>query len=157
MRVIYGPGSLNKFKAKAKVVAVGVFDGVHLGHQMILRRVVKEARRSSIASAVVTFSFHPSHLFDPLKKIPHLTSLEHKISFIAACGIDYCYVVNFDRAFASMTPEHFVKGILLKKIGMASLYVGEDFMFGKNAKGDKGLLEALSKKFQGEDIIKWRC
>lgn len=147
MRVIYGTGSLNKFKAKAKVIAVGVFDGVHLGHQMILRRVVKEARRLSTASAVVTFSFHPSHLFDPLEKIPHLTSLEHKISFIAASGIDYCYVIHFDRAFASMTPEFFIKGILLKKIGMVSLYVGEDFMFGKGAKGDKDLLKVLSKKF----------
>ena len=150
MRVIYGTGSLKKFKAKAKVVAVGVFDGVHLGHQMILRRVVKEARRSStasVASAVVTFSFHPSHLFDPLKKIPHLTSLEHKISIIAACGIDYCYVVHFDRVFASMTPELFIKDILLDKIGMVSMYVGEDFMFGRGAKGDKDLLKTLSKRF----------
>jgi riboflavin kinase/FMN adenylyltransferase len=146
MKVIYGTGSHNQFRSKAKVVAVGVFDGVHLGHQMILRRVVKEARRLSIASAVVTFSYHPSHLFDPLKKIPHLTSLEHKISFIAACGIDYCYVIHFDKAFACTTPEFFVKGILLKKIGMVSLYVGEDFIFGKGAKGDKDLLEVLSNR-----------
>lgn len=149
MKVIYGTGSPNKFRSVPKVVAVGVFDGVHLGHQMLLRRVVHEARRSpmaSVASAVVTFSFHPSHLFDSLKKIPHLTSLEHKISFIAACGIDYCYVIDFDRAFASMTPEFFIKDILLKKIGMASMYVGEDFMFGKGAKGDKGLLQVLSRK-----------
>ncbi|PIZ85077.1 MAG: hypothetical protein COX96_00475 [Candidatus Omnitrophica bacterium CG_4_10_14_0_2_um_filter_44_9] len=147
MKVIYGTGSLKRSKIKKKVVAVGVFDGVHLGHQMILRRVAHEAKRSSIKSAVVTFSFHPSHLFDPLKKIPHLTPLEHKISIIATCGIDYCYVVHFDRAFASMTPEFFIRGILLKKIGMVSLYVGEDFMFGKGAKGGKGLLEVLSNKF----------
>ncbi len=146
MKVIYGTGSLKRPKIEKKVVAVGVFDGVHLGHQMILRRVVREARRSSMASAVVTFSYHPSHLFDPLKKIPHLTSLEHKISFIAACGIDYCYVINFNRAFAATTPEIFVKDTLLKKIGMVSLYVGEDFIFGKGAKGDKKLLKLLSKK-----------
>lgn len=70
MRVIYGIGNLYKGPAGKKVLTVGVFDGVHRGHRLILQKVVKEARKQRILSAVVTFTSHPSHFFNPPQKFP---------------------------------------------------------------------------------------
>lgn len=147
MKVVYGIGCLKKNSRKPKVVAVGVFDGVHRGHRLILRQVVREAKRRRLASAVVTFAFHPTHIFNPSQKVPALTSLEHKCELIGAEGIDLCCVINFNKAFASIAPERFIRDILLKKIGMISLYVGEDFVFGKGAQGNVRLLKEFSRKF----------
>jgi riboflavin kinase/FMN adenylyltransferase len=127
------------------VVAVGVFDGVHRGHSLILRQVKAEAKKYGCPCAVVTFTYHPSHLFDPLKKIPHITTLKEKLFLLGAAGIDICYVIHFDRAFASKTPQDFVKNILVERIGMVSLFVGEDFVFGRGGRGDVRLLKKISQ------------
>lgn len=149
MKVVFGPGALLEKKDGYgdKVVAVGVFDGVHRGHQLVLRSVVREARRRKLLSVVVTFVSHPSHYFHPEKKVPALTSLEHKLFFIEKEGIDLCYVIDFNKSFASLGPDDFIKKILIDKIGMVSLYVGEDFLFGKGIKGNVKVLEKLRDKF----------
>ncbi len=149
MKVIFGLGPHLKGKNtfEGKVVAVGVFDGVHRGHKLILRSAVKDARKNHLKSTVVTFSSHPSHYFHPQSRVPALTSLEHKLFFIEKEGIDICYVIDFNRSFACLSPRDFVKKILIDKIGMAALYIGEDFLFGKGGKGDVRLLEELRLKF----------
>ncbi|MFH1692633.1 MAG: riboflavin biosynthesis protein RibF [Candidatus Omnitrophota bacterium] len=149
MKVVFGPGALLEKNNKCcdKVVAVGVFDGVHRGHQLVLRSVVRDARRHGLRSVVVTFASHPSHYFHPKEKVPALTSLEHKLFFIEKEGIDICYVIDFNESFASLSPEGFIKKTLIDKIGMVSLYVGEDFLFGKGVKGDCKVLEKLRDKF----------
>lgn len=146
MRVIFGLGNFDQKITRDKVVAVGVFDGVHRGHQLILRKAVKDAKKNGLKSVVVTFASHPSGYFHPRLKVPALTSLEHKLFFIEKEGVDLCYVVNFNRSFASLPPYDFIKKVLMKKIGMVSLYVGEDFIFGKGVKGNVNLLEKISKK-----------
>ena len=147
MRVIYGIGNLAKGGRDPKVITVGVFDGVHRGHRRILRRVVSEAKKRGLCSAIVTFSLHPSRLIDPSSKIPHVTSLEHKLLLLEREGVDLCYCIDFNKAFAALPPESFIKDILLKKIRMVSLYVGEDFVFGRGARGDKDLLRKFSRDF----------
>lgn len=147
MRVIYGIGNLSKGPAGKKVLTVGVFDGVHRGHRLILQKVVKEAKKRRMLSAVVTFASHPSYFFNPRQKISSLTSLEHKLLYMETEGIDLCYVFDFNKSFSNIGPEAFVENILFKKLRMVSFYVGEDFVFGRGSKGDKKLLLGFSKKF----------
>lgn len=148
MKVIYGIGKLERGPAGPKVVAVGVFDGIHRGHQLLLRSVVREARKKGIVSAVVTFDRHPSRILASEKRIPSLVSLEQKLSLIEQLGIDVCYCISFNRFFSSLAPQVFIRDILLKKINMVSLVVGEDFVFGRHARGDMKLLEQLSRQFR---------
>lgn len=135
MKVIYGIKKIKKFK-KA-VVALGVFDGVHLGHKNILEAAVKKARSTGGESVVLTFWPHP-------QKEESLYSLEHRLRLIGALGIDACIVINFNRRFAMVKAQDFIKNILFKKIGARYVYVGENFRFGRNAQGDCGTLEKLS-------------
>lgn len=147
MKVIYGIGNLLKGPRGLKVVALGVFDGVHRGHRLILRRVAAEAKKRNMISVVVTFRNHPSEFFSSgnlAEKVPHLTSLEHKLFCIGQEGIDACYVIDFDKAFADTDPVDFIREVLIRKLRMFSLYVGEDFLFGKRAKGNISLLKILS-------------
>jgi riboflavin kinase/FMN adenylyltransferase len=154
MKVIYGLGAFKKkLKDYAAVVTVGVFDGVHRGHQKILRSIVKTAQTRGLVSVVVTFAYHPSHLLDSSNKIPHLLTLEQKLSLLEKEGIDYCCVIYFDKSFACLSPEHFIENILIKQIKMKALYVGEDFLFGRRAKGNISLLKKLSQKFHFKLVV----
>ncbi len=146
MKVLYGLGSLPEKASAGCVVTVGVFDGVHKGHRKIITSVLGQAKKMGLKSTVVTFGYHPSHCFSPKEKIPAITSLEHKLQFIKELGIDTCYVLNFDKRFSMISAEDFVRKILIKKIGMRYLYVGEDFVFGRGGRGDTGLLKRLSEK-----------
>ena len=149
MRVIYGLGKLKgPLGGPRCVVTVGVFDGVHRGHQKILRSVTQAARRYGQPSVVVTFAFHPSRLVQPQQKISLLSSLEQKLSYLKKEGIDRCYVIDFDKTFAALSAESFIRDVLLKKIKMGVLYVGEDFVFGKGARGNVELLKKLAIKFR---------
>jgi riboflavin kinase/FMN adenylyltransferase len=136
MKIIHGISQINKFKKP--VVALGVFDGVHRGHRIILKAAVKKAREIKGRSLVLTFSPHP-------QKEESLYSLEHRLRLIAETGIDVCIVVNFSRKFAKISAEQFIKDILVKKIGAQYIYVGRNFRFGKNAGGDSQTLARFAK------------
>ncbi len=120
------------------VVALGVFDGVHLAHRRILQDVVNKARAINARSIVVTFWPHP-------QKEETLYSLEHRLNLIGEIGIDICVVIRFDKAFSLMSAEKFVNDFLLKRLGAGYIYVGENFRFGRGAKGDSRLLLKLSR------------
>jgi len=138
MKIIYG---INKIKKFAKpVVAMGVFDGLHRGHIMILKSAAKTAHYNNGTSVVVTFHPHP-------RRQESLYSLEHRLRLIASCGIDVCIVINFSRHFSAISPRDFIKNILLDKLGAQYVYVGKNFRFGKNASGDCHLLNQLAKEF----------
>lgn len=138
MRVIYGIGNLSKFK-KA-VVALGVFDGIHLAHRRILRAAVKQARRIKGTCVALTFFPHP-------QKQDSLSSLEHRLRLISGLGVDVCLVVSFDKRFSRITAEDFVKDILIARLGAQHIYVGKNFRFGRGAKGDYKLLKRLSREY----------
>lgn len=140
------------------VVTIGIFDGVHKGHQAILKKAVKEAKRSGLKSVVVTFDPHPVKVLNPAAKIPFLISLEHRIKLIKGAGIDDCRVLKFTKAFSKIAPEEFIKKILIDKLNLKVLVTGENFLFGFKEKGDKALLRKLSKvynfKFYGIPPLK---
>jgi len=149
MKVIYGLKQIKKFKKP--VVALGVFDGVHLGHQRILKATVDKARRIKGTSMVVTFSPDPH-------REESLYSLEHRLRLIADLGVDVCIVIRFNKTFSKISAEDFVKEILVKKNGARYIYIGCNFKFGKNARGDFKTLDKLSHmynfKLKAFDIIK---
>lgn len=147
MKVFYGIGSRAKRQARGAVVTVGVFDGVHRGHQKIVSHVVGDARHHHAASVVVTFSFHPSRFLSPRRRVAALTSLEHKLRLLRTLGVDVCYVLPFNRRLAEMSPRDFVVKVLIKNIGMASLCVGEDFVFGRKGLGHIALLKQLARQW----------
>ncbi|MEK6732060.1 MAG: bifunctional riboflavin kinase/FMN adenylyltransferase [Candidatus Omnitrophota bacterium] len=129
------------------VVTIGIFDGVHKGHQAILKKAVKEAKRSRLKSVVITFNPHPVKVLSPAAKIPFLVSLEHRIKLIKGAGIDDCRILKFTKAFSKITAEEFIKKILIDKLNLKALVVGENFLFGAGERGNLRLLKSLGKKY----------
>lgn len=136
MRIISSPGK-SKHKLKNTAVALGIFDGVHLGHQIVLKRLARYAKIHGVESVVITFYPHP-------QKEDSLSSLTHRINLISYLGVDTCVVINFTKRFSLIPAEYFVKNILVKKFSPTAVFVGKNFTFGKHAGGDLNLLRRLS-------------
>ncbi|MDP2921129.1 MAG: adenylyltransferase/cytidyltransferase family protein, partial [Candidatus Omnitrophota bacterium] len=112
------------------VVTIGIFDGVHKGHQKILKRVLGEARKNSLKSVVVTFDPHPVRVLSPGARIPLLMSLDHRVRLIKKMGVDYCIVKKFTKRFSKLSPEEFIRGLLVDRLNLKVLVTGENFLFG---------------------------
>lgn len=133
--------NLKKVKSiKNAVVALGVFDGVHLGHEKILKAAVKKAHSVRGKSLIVTFYPHP-------QKEDSISSLSHRLKLISRFGIDSAIVISFTKNFSQITAEDFIKDILCKRIGAKYIFVGSNFTFGKSALGNVNLLKQFSKAF----------
>ncbi|MEI7752122.1 MAG: bifunctional riboflavin kinase/FMN adenylyltransferase [Candidatus Omnitrophota bacterium] len=126
------------------VLALGNFDGFHLGHQKLLRYVVRQAKKEKALSAVLTFPQHPHSILHPDRKPMMLMSVEQKLFYLAEAGIDLCFLQSFTPAFAKMTPEDFVEKILVRKLHIREICMGHDAHFGRGRKGDTGLMEKLA-------------
>lgn len=118
-----------------RVVAIGVFDGVHRGHQVILCRAVEAARQSGASATAVTFYPHPDSVLHSRNAPPMLTPLARKAELFAELGIDEMVVVPFDRQFALLTPERFCATVLSDHLGARAVFVGENFRFGRGGAG----------------------
>jgi len=116
---------------------LGVFDGVHRGHRVILQAAVRKAREIKGTSVALTFWPHP-------QREESLYSLEHRLRLISKIGIDISIVINFDRKFAKISAKDFIKNILVKKIRANYVYIGKNFRFGRAAKGNFQTLSRLS-------------
>lgn len=127
-------------------VAIGNFDGVHIGHQAIVRRMVAEARAAGGQTVVMTFDPRPVDLLRPEGAPPLLMSVAEKTSHFAALGVDVHLVVAFDRAFAGLAPEAFVQQVLLDALAARMVTVGFNFFFGTGARGDAALLQRLGDR-----------
>lgn len=135
MKVIYGIGRI-KERFKNPVVTIGVFDGVHLGHQRLLRRVVCEAKKLDGTSIVITFHPHPSHVLSPRRELPLLISLKERLRLLRESGIAVCVVAKFSKNFSRMRAKDFVNKYLIAKLHPVGVLVGSDFVFGSDQKGD---------------------
>ena len=130
------------------VVALGTFDGIHLGHQEILRRVVRRARQEQGTAAVFTFARHPLEVVNPAKAPPLITPLPIKRDIIQALGIDLLVAVTFTPFLAGTPPRDFVKAYLVDRLRARSVCVGYDFAFGKARAGSPQTLRALGEEHQ---------
>ena len=146
MRVIRGIKML-KDRIKGSVVTIGVFDGVHVGHAAVIKKVVASARKARLSSVVVTFAPHPLKVLRSGDNIHSLISLKHRIRLIEELGVDILVIVKFSRSFSKMSPEKFIKNILAGKLHAKQVYVGENFYFGKGAATGIEILRRLSSKY----------
>jgi riboflavin kinase / FMN adenylyltransferase len=129
------------------VVTIGVFDGVHRGHQAIIGHAVKRAHDSGLQSVVITFDPHPSEVVRPGSHPAVLTEPVRKAELIEQLGVDALCVVPFTPAFSQLTPEAFVHDVLVEALHAAVVVVGDNFRFGHRAAGDVPLLESLGRSF----------
>jgi len=128
------------------VLTIGNFDGVHLGHQRIFQLVKEKAREIGGESIVYTFEPHPVEILAPKLKPLLITPLEEKMRLIAEQGMDVMICANFSEKFASQTPEDFVQKVLYDQIKIRQLFVGHDYTFGKDRRGNIALLKELGRK-----------
>ena len=131
----------------SSVVTIGVYDGVHLGHQATLARVVAEAHEADRSAVVATFDRHPSEIVSPERTPLLLCDLEERLDRLSAVGIDQVAVIPFDQATASESAEEFIQRLIVGRLGAARVIVGEDFRFGAKRRGDVSLLTAQGERF----------
>lgn len=137
-------------------VAIGVFDGVHLGHQELLRRTIDTARDMRLKPAVLTFDPHPAAVVAPGREPRLLTTVEERCRLIRAQGIDQILVLAFDKDIAAMTPELFAQDFLRAKLDAQAVIVGEDFSFGCNRSGSIATLSELGFVTRSLTPVKYR-
>jgi len=127
-------------------VTIGNFDGVHLGHQALIRRTVERAREAGLPAVAITFDPHPLHVIKGKDAPPQLISLQHKLECFADLGINLALVMPFTLETAAWTPEAFVQKILVGCLNTRTLVVGYDYAFGKGRRGNAALLAALGQE-----------
>ncbi|CDG98981.1 bifunctional: flavokinase; FAD synthetase [Xenorhabdus bovienii str. puntauvense] len=133
------------------VLTIGNFDGVHRGHQALLKHLKQEGLRSGLPTMVMIFEPQPLEVFAADKAPARLTRLRDKIRYLSQYGVDYLLCVKFDRNFAANSPEAFVSRLLVEKLGVKFLAIGDDFRFGKNRLGDFHYLQQAGKQY-GFDV-----
>jgi riboflavin kinase/FMN adenylyltransferase len=137
------------------IVTIGNFDGIHLGHQDIFRRLIKEAEKKHRRTIIITFDPHPQKVLHPERR-PFflLTPLDEKLKLIGKFGIDAVVLITFSMEFAKTTAEEFVRNILWDKLHIKKLYVGYDYVFGRGKGGNAESLKTYGKElgFEVEEI-----
>jgi len=136
---------------KPSVATVGVFDGVHTGHQMLLRRVVETARERSAKAVVVTFDRHPLELLNPPIAPRLITTLRQRAEVFEEIGIDVLLVLRFDDKFRQFPAEDFIHRVIVGALGAVHLVVGENFRFGHGGTGTVEMLKDLGAE-NGFDV-----
>ncbi len=134
-------------KLPGAVVTIGNFDGIHLGHREIFRRVRARAAERSGTSVVVTFIPHPLKVLAPELALPLISTYAEKETLIGASAIGCLVTIPFTRAFAALSAREFVADILVARIGVRRLVIGHDYAFGRGREGDEETLRLLGAEF----------
>lgn len=139
------------------VVTIGVFDGVHRGHQQLIGRAVQRAHELGVPSVLLTFDPHPSEVVRPGSHPAQLTTLRRRAELAEELGVDVFCVLPFTVELSRMPPDEFVHELLVERLHVATVVVGENFTFGHKAAGDVDLLRALGRRFgfttEGADLL----
>ena len=127
------------------VLTLGVFDGLHIGHQLIMKTVVERARAARAAPTVITFEPHPRAVLHPESAPPLLQTFDQKIEALGVLGIEQTIVIHFDKAFSQVRAEDFLREIVVDRLQAKEVYLGRGFAFGHNREGHIDLLRRVSK------------
>jgi riboflavin kinase / FMN adenylyltransferase len=149
MEVLHHPGEC--VSGRPCAVTIGAYDGVHIGHRLVIERVRRMAAEQGLASAVVTFDQHPAYVVRPESAPAVLTDLESKLELLAATGVDYALVVHFDRDRSEESAEDFVREVLVGCLDIRAVVVGHDFHFGYKRRGNVPLLQEMGAEL-GFDV-----
>jgi len=144
MRVIRAP---NELADRPVAIAIGVFDGVHLGHQQVLSHAMADARECNGVALAVTFDKHPSQIIAPARAPRLIYSLSQKLREIERCGINATWVITFDEAFSLVSAHEFVQMLATGFHPLKSVSVGESFSFGHKRQGNVAFLRTMAGEF----------
>lgn len=145
MKVIYGFENLLSF-SRQTIVALGNFDGVHLGHQRILKFVTRKAAQLDLESIVLTLSPHPENILGK-KRIKMIQTLEQRLEEIERFGVNATLVAAFNKKFSSLTPREFIQKIVVNLLRAKAVVVGGEFRFGKNRRGNIAFFRKIAPIF----------
>lgn len=152
MKIFHGTENANI--QKPTVLTLGVFDGLHLGHQRIMRTVVDRAKAVDAIPTAITFDPHPRAVLHPESAPPLLQTLDQRLANLELLGIEQTLVVPFDREFAAQPAEDFLHDIVHDRLHAKEVYLGKGFAFGKERGGNIGLLKKMSTElgFQADEV-----
>jgi riboflavin kinase/FMN adenylyltransferase len=131
---------------QAVSVAIGMFDGVHLGHQSLLRMSLQDARQHHGLAVAITFDRHPNYVLAPERAPPALQTLDHRLALFEAQGLEAAVVISFDTAFSRVSAVDFARNLVSDLAPVTSICVGQGFTFGHQRLGDIALLESLQSE-----------
>lgn len=129
------------------VISLGMYDGVHRGHERIIYALKSIAEEKNYSSGIFSFWPHPRRIINPEYELKLLTNIEEKIEILEKKGLDFLFLQKFDKDFKNLDAEDFVEQILVKKINVRHVIIGKDHCFGKDRRGDFSLLEKLGKRW----------
>ncbi len=138
--------SFQRKKIKKPIVAIGIFDGVHRGHQVLIQKTVQRAKKIGGTAVVMTFFPHPVHVLSKKKEMSLLVSLTHRLKLIKALGVSVCIVIRFTKKFANTSAESFVSKYLVEGLKAKEIFVGSNFHFGRARQGQGPFLRRMAKK-----------
>jgi riboflavin kinase / FMN adenylyltransferase len=144
MNVHYQTEALPVFRNA--VITIGTFDGVHTGHQQIIKQLTEEAKKINGESVIITFHPHPRKILGASKEIKLINTIEEKIELLAAKEIDHLVVIPFTEAFSQQKAEEYINDFLVAKFRPHTIIIGYDHRFGQGRKGDYHLMEDFSEK-----------
>ena len=125
-------------------LAIGNFDGLHIGHQKIIEKLIQQSNKMNFESTIMSFTPHPRQFFSRNLINFNIISDSLKIRLLKKMGIKHFILFKFDNSIASLSPQNFIKNVLFEKLNIKNLTVGHDFKFGKNREGDVNLLKQKS-------------
>jgi len=133
---------------KKRYIALGVFDGVHLGHQKLIKLTSDKAKKNDGISIVATFEPHPDKIINPGNNVFLLTTLEERVNLIGDLDVDVFLIIRFSKMMSKMSPEDFISEILVNSLGVKELFVGFNYKFGFQGKGNTDILRKYSKLYK---------
>ena len=142
MRLFHGTENANI--ARPTVLTLGVFDGLHLGHQLIMKTVVERARAIGAIPTVITFEPHPRAVLHPESAPPLLQTFDQKMEALGVLGIEQTIIIHFDKAFSQIRAEDFLRDVVSDRLQAREVYLGRGFFFGHNREGNIDLLRRVS-------------
>ena len=144
MRLFHGTD--NAGIQRPTVLTLGVFDGLHLGHQLIMRTVVERAREAGAVPTVITFDPHPRAVLHPESAPPLLQTFDQKIEGLGVLGVEQTIVVHFTKEFSNLSAEDFIRDVVMDRLHAREVYLGKGFAFGHNRSGNIELLRRLGNE-----------
>lgn len=142
----------NVIRDENTILTLGTFDGIHLGHQEIIKKMINISSENGLRNFVVTFHPHPRRIVSPDQKIKLLSLPEEQEKILNKLGVQNLLVINFTKEFSQLSPQQFIEKYLVELLGVNRVVIGYDHHFGKGRGGNVGLLEDAGRKF-GFEVI----
>ena len=146
MSFLFRDASGRRLALRGSAVAIGAFDGLHLGHQALIGRALARARERQLEPVVLSFEPLPREYFQRALGVPRLMTAREKIERLRAMGVDHVGLLRFDRALSETSAEDFVRELLVERLAAREVWIGPDFRFGHGRRGDLAMLEAMGSE-----------